>query len=129
MISLSNRLRFPDDIVTQTIGILAKRRAGKSYTARRFTEQIVESGQQVVIVDPKGDWWGIRSSSNGKAKGLPVTILGGERGDVPLEKAGGPLPVSPGTKGGDELNEERCTEVLGSGTTAETRKQDAPETD
>jgi hypothetical protein len=82
-------LTLPVDAVTQAIGILAKRRVGKSYTARRFAEQFLKSGQQVVIVDPKGDWWGIRSSADGKNPGLPVVILGGERGDVPLEVGGG----------------------------------------
>jgi hypothetical protein len=52
----------PLDATTQAIGIVAKRRVGKSYTARRFAEQLLNAGQQVVIVDPKGDWWGIRSS-------------------------------------------------------------------
>ena len=91
MITLARNLKLPDEIVTQAIGILAKRRAGKSYTARRLTEQLAEGGHQVVIIDPKGDWWGIRSSANGKRRGLPITIFGGERGDVPLEKAGGEL--------------------------------------
>jgi hypothetical protein len=68
----------------------ARGRASKSYTARREIRwnraaQYKAHGQQVVIVDPKGDWWGIRSSADGKAPGLPVVILGGERGDVPLE--------------------------------------------
>jgi hypothetical protein len=62
---------------------------GKSYTARRFAEQLYKAGQQIVIVDPKGDWWGIRSSADGKGPGLPVVILGGERGDVPLEVSAG----------------------------------------
>lgn len=84
-------LALPLDTTTQAIGILAKRRAGKSYTARRFAEQLLKVGQQVVIVDPKGDWWGIRSSADGASPGLPVVILGGERGDVPLESAAGEI--------------------------------------
>src|SRR5258705_6632749 len=88
---LAKGLALPVEAVTQTIGVLAKRRAGKSYLARRLVEQLVRAGLQVVIVDPKGDWWGIRAAANGKDPGLPVTILGGERGDVPLEKAGGEL--------------------------------------
>lgn len=84
-------LTLPVDAVTQTIGILAKRRVGKSYTARRFAEQFYKAGQQIVIVDPKGDWWGIRSSADGKEPGLSVVILGGERGDVPLEVGGGEI--------------------------------------
>jgi uncharacterized protein len=86
---IAEKLTLPVEVVTQAIGILAKRRAGKSYTARRFTEQLIHSRQQVVIADPKGDWWGIRSSADGKSPGLPVVILGGERGDVPLEVGAG----------------------------------------
>ena len=86
---ISNNLSLPLESVTQTFGVLAKRRAGKSYTARRFVEQLFTAGQQVVISDPKGDWWGIRSSADGKKPGLPIIILGGERGDVPLEAGSG----------------------------------------
>jgi hypothetical protein len=89
MLKLADNLKLPVELVTQAIGILAKRRAGKSYTARRLTEQLLHARQQVVIADPKGDWWGIRSSADGKSPGLPVVILGGERGDVPLEAGGG----------------------------------------
>jgi DNA-binding MarR family transcriptional regulator len=86
---ISSSLSLPIDAVTQTFGILAKRRAGKSYTARRIAEQFLKAGQQVAVVDPKGDWWGIRSSADGKSPGFPVIILGGERADVPLEVNGG----------------------------------------
>lgn len=86
---LAPRLSLPLDAVTQTIGILAKRRAGKSYLARRLAEQLLHARQQVVIVDPKGDWWGIRSAADGKGPGFRVTILGGERGDIPLEASAG----------------------------------------
>jgi hypothetical protein len=86
---ISADLALPLDAVTQAIGIVAKRRVGKSYTARRFVEQLVKAGQQVVIADPKGDWWGIRYGADGKSPGLPVTILGGERGDLPLEVGSG----------------------------------------
>jgi len=88
-LKISEDLSLPLETVTQAIGILAKRRAGKSYAARRLAEQLFKAGQQIVIVDPKGDWWGIRSSADGKGPGLPIVILGGERGDVPLEKEAG----------------------------------------
>jgi hypothetical protein len=91
MIKIAENLSLPTDVVTQTAAIIAKRRAGKSYTARRFAEELFRAEQQLVIVDPKGDWWGIRSSADGKAPGLPVTILGGEHGDVPLESNAGEL--------------------------------------
>lgn len=91
MLKLSPTLTLPLEAVTQTIAILAKRRAGKSYLARRLAEQIFAADQQVVIVDPKGDWGGIRSSADGKSPGLPIVMLGGERGDVPLEVGAGEI--------------------------------------
>jgi hypothetical protein len=90
-IQIADGLAFPLDVVTQTVAILAKRRAGKSFLARRFVEQLDAARQQVVIVDPKGDWWGIRASRDGRGPGIPFVILGGEHGDVPLEAAGGEL--------------------------------------
>ena len=88
---ISPELALPIEAVTQAIGIVAKRRVGKSYTARRFAEQLFLAKQQVVIVDPKGDWWGIRSSADGKAPGLSVVILGGEHKAVPLDVSDGEL--------------------------------------
>ncbi len=90
-ITIAKNLNLPIEIVTQTMAILAKRRAGKSYTMRRMIEQIFKSNQQVVIIDPKGDQWGIRSTADGKKPGLPVVILGGEHGDVPLEVNAGEI--------------------------------------
>lgn len=88
-INIAKGIDLPVDIVTQTIAILAKRRAGKSYTMRRLAEQLLEAGQQIVFVDPKGDQWGIRSSADGKKPGFPIVILGGEHGDAPLEPSAG----------------------------------------
>jgi DNA helicase HerA-like ATPase len=82
---IADKLSLPLETVTQTFGILAKRRAGKSYAARRLAEQLFKAGQQIVVIDPKGDQWGIRSAADGVSPGLPVVILGGERADVPLE--------------------------------------------
>ena len=90
-LKITNDISLPPDIVTQTVAILAKRRVGKSYTMRRFVEQLLDAEQQVVIVDPKGDQWGIRSSSDGKSPGYPVIILGGGHTDIPLEVNGGEI--------------------------------------
>jgi hypothetical protein len=90
-ITISKDISLPPEVVTQTIAILAKRRAGKSYAMRRFAEQLLEAQQQVVIIDPKGDQWGIRSSADGKKAGYSVLILGGEHGDLPLESGAGEM--------------------------------------
>jgi len=104
-LKLAADLKLPLDVVTQTMAILAKRRAGKSYTMRRLAEQLVKASQQVVVVDPKGDQWGIRSSADGKGPGLPLIIIGGERGDVPLEVGAGEVVAK-------LIVEERVSAVL-----------------
>jgi uncharacterized protein len=86
---IAEGLRLPLEVVTQATAILAKRRAGKSYTARKLVEEVVGAGQQVVVVDPKGDWWGLRASADGRGPGLSIAILGGEHGDVPLDAGAG----------------------------------------
>lgn len=88
---ICKELNLPLDLVTESVGLLAKRRAGKSTTARKMAEALHHAGQQVSIVDPKGDWWGIRYARNGKDPGLPFVILGGEHGDIPLEVHSGEL--------------------------------------
>lgn len=104
-IVIADNLSFPVDVVTQTVAILAKRRVGKSYLMRRIVEQLFKAGQQVILVDPKGDQWGLRSAADGKGAGLPFVILGGERGDVPLEAGAGAVVAK-------MLVEERVSAVI-----------------
>jgi hypothetical protein len=90
-VRLADGLRLPIHVVTESVGILAKRRAGKSTTARRLAEQLHQAKQQVVVADPKGDWWGLLFARDGKAPGLPFIVLGGEHGHIPLEVGAGEL--------------------------------------
>jgi len=91
VLKVAKDLSLPLDIVTQSIGIIAKRRAGKSYTMRKIVEELLRCKQQVVLVDPKGDQWGLRSAANGKDPGYGIIILGGEHQDVPLEVNSGEI--------------------------------------
>ena len=75
---------FPLEAVTETIAILAKRGSGKTYAAAVLVEEMVKAGLPVVVVDPIGVWWGLRSNSKGDGPGLPVVIFGGDRADLPL---------------------------------------------
>jgi len=88
---ISKTLALPIDAITQRISILGKTRSGKSYTAGVTVEEVLKARQQVVILDPKGDWWGLRSSSDGKSAGLDIHIMGGKKGDIPLEPTAGAL--------------------------------------
>lgn len=91
---ISDSLQLPIDFVTQTQAILAKRGVGKSYTASVQAEEMLKAHQQVVIIDPTGAWWGLRSSADGKRPGFPIPILGGEHANVPLEEHAGELIAS-----------------------------------
>jgi uncharacterized protein len=83
---VSDRLSLPaEEAVTRSFGILGMRGSGKSNAAVVMAEEMFAAGLHWVAIDPKGDWWGIRSSADGKGAGLPVVIFGGEHGDVPLE--------------------------------------------
>lgn len=86
---IAPNLELPPDAVTQAIAILARRGAGKTYTAKVIVEEIIRARQPVVVLDPTGAWWGLRSSADGTKPGLPVVIFGGEHGDVPLDRAAG----------------------------------------
>jgi uncharacterized protein len=81
-LKIADDLALPLEAVTQTFGILAKKGAGKTYTAAVLAEEMLKAGQCVAIVDPTGAWWGIRS-------GFPVAVFGGDHADVPLQEGAG----------------------------------------
>lgn len=91
MFRISNRLSLPPETVSRTIGIIAQRGAGKTYTAMLITEQMLTHGHQVVCLDPTGVWHGLRTSADGKSDGLPILVMGGTNGDVPLEETAGAI--------------------------------------
>lgn len=80
---------LPDEAVTQTFAPLAKRGVGKTHLATVMAEEMERAGLQFVALDPTGAWWGIRTSADGNGPGLPVIVLGGEHGDIPLESTAG----------------------------------------
>jgi hypothetical protein len=45
---------------TQHVAVLGKTRSGKSSAMRLLVEYLLDKGKPVCIVDPKGDWWGIK---------------------------------------------------------------------
>jgi hypothetical protein len=88
---LSPTFSLPAEAVTQTFGILAVRGAGKSNAAVVMAEEMFKAGAHWVAIDPKGDWWGVRSNKEGTGPGLPVVIFGVKKADVPLEPTSGKL--------------------------------------
>jgi hypothetical protein len=80
---------LPLDVVTETIAVLGIRGSGKTNTCVALTEELLDAGQQVVIIDPTDAWWGLRSSKDGKTAAYPVVVFGGRHGDVPLNSGDG----------------------------------------
>lgn len=102
---LADGLNLPLEAVTETFAILAKRGSGKTYTAAVLVEEMLLAGQTVVVADPVGVWWGLRSAADGTGPGLPIIILGGDHADVPLSAEAGPAVA-------DLAAEERFSLVL-----------------
>lgn len=91
VLNVSPALSLPADAITQSFALLAVRRAGKSNAAAVMAEEMFKAGLPWVAIDPKGDWWGLRSSRDGKSDGLPIPIFGGLHGDMPLTPEAGNL--------------------------------------
>ena len=80
---------LPDEVLSQHVAVLGKTRSGKSSVMRGLVEGLLEREQPVCIVDPKGDWWGIKLAKDGKRPGYPVVIFGGKHADVPINAHAG----------------------------------------
>lgn len=83
---------LPMAAVTQKFACLGISGSGKTYGAGKFVECLLDAGAQVVVIDTIGNWGqGLRLAADGKSPGIPVPILGGEHGDVPLDADHGEL--------------------------------------
>lgn len=79
-------VKIPINGATKTFAILAKRGAGKSYTAAVMAEEFSKNHIPFVVFDPIDVWWGLRIAANGKDKGLPIVVFGLEHADIPLTR-------------------------------------------
>jgi uncharacterized protein len=91
VLRIADGVTLPADYVTKTAAICAQRRKGKTYTASVIAEELVRLGHPWVAFDPTSAWWGLRAGADGKSEGLPVVIIGGDHGDLPLEGGAGRL--------------------------------------
>jgi uncharacterized protein len=69
---------IPDEALQQHVIALGKTRSGKSSKLRLIVERFLDRKKPVCIIDPKGDWWGLKSSGDGKNAGYPIIIFGSE---------------------------------------------------
>jgi uncharacterized protein len=88
-LKVSEKFSLPLEAATDAIAIVGRRGRGKTTTAVVLVEEIHNAGGRFVVADPVGVWWGLKSTRNGKGKGIPVIVMGGEHADVPLEETSG----------------------------------------
>jgi uncharacterized protein len=87
------KLCFPESVLNQHLIVLGKTGAGKSSALRHVVEHLLRHKKRVCIIDIKGDWWGLKSSADGKSAGFPVVAFGDFREpkaqDVPINAHSG----------------------------------------
>lgn len=82
-------VELPPDAMKHHWAVLGITGSGKSYAVRGVIEKRLKAGERVCIIDPKGDWWGLKSSADGKSAGFPVVIFGGDHADVQINPTSG----------------------------------------
>ena len=86
---LATDFSLPDGAIHQRYAMIARTGAGKTYGAIRLVELFMGMGLPCVVFDPLSNWWGLRLKKDGKTKGFPIPVFGGNHGDVPLDPAQG----------------------------------------
>lgn len=82
---------LPDTVLEDVTAIVGRRGRGKTNTATVMVEEGHRAGMRFCFVDPVGVAWGLRSSKDGKAAGIPCVAMGGEHAMVPLESTAGAI--------------------------------------
>lgn len=89
-LQISETLALPRDAVTQTFAFMARRGAGKTYSATKLCEEMLSAGSQVIALDPVGVWWGLRLLADGSTpSGYQIPVCGGLHADLPMDPAAG----------------------------------------
>jgi Helicase HerA, central domain len=87
------KLIIPEKILDQHLVALGKTGAGKSSALRHMAEWLLWKGKRVCIVDPKGDWYGLKWAADGKHEGFPIIGFGDFKEpkgtDIPLNTQAG----------------------------------------
>lgn len=86
---IADDLALPIEAVTEKMAFLGRTGAGKTYGSSKVAEQMLAAKAQVIILDPVGNWFGLRLAADGKSPGIQIPIFGGLRGDLPLQSDAG----------------------------------------
>jgi hypothetical protein len=90
---MSKPFILPGGILKQHLIALGKTGSAKSSALRYIVEHLLRKKKRVCIVDPKGDWWGLKVDASGRGAGFPVVLFGDFKNpkarDVPINQASG----------------------------------------
>jgi hypothetical protein len=79
------QLPIPVEAFADCGAILGRRGAGKSGTGRGILEHELDRGHRCCVIDPKGDWYGIRATKDGQPSRFEIPVFGGAHADVPID--------------------------------------------
>jgi ABC-type dipeptide/oligopeptide/nickel transport system ATPase component len=82
---------LPQETIVSKVGIVGMSGSGKTQTARKFAESMLEIDQHIAVLDPTGAWWGLRSSADGLSEGYAIVVFGGRHADAPLTPDSGTM--------------------------------------
>src|SRR4051794_22448808 len=88
---ISAELALPEDMVTSTSVVYGGKGMGKTNLGSVIVEEMTKARLRWCVLDPMGVWWGLRHSKDGKGPGIECVILGGAKGDIPIEPTGGAI--------------------------------------
>ena len=78
-------------LLVSATGIIGQRGSGKTGLEKVIMEQFIPLKLPFVAFDRMGILWGLKSSFDGKGKGLPITVIGGDHADIPLNTKAGAI--------------------------------------
>lgn len=90
-LTLAMGLALPLDVATQKLAWIGTTGSGKTYGALKLAELMWHAGIQFAAIDTMGIWFGLRLRSDGVNEGIPVTVFGGQHGDLPIRPVDGAL--------------------------------------
>jgi hypothetical protein len=82
-------MTLPADLGDRKIAILAQSNKGKTYGLGVILEELAAARLPFVATDPANNLWGLRVMPDGSPSNLPVVVIGGPHGDIPIEKDAG----------------------------------------
>lgn len=75
---------LPNEVSTETTAIIGRRGSGKSNSLTVMLEGLDANGYPFVLIDPKGEGWGLRRPGDSGRDGIDVVVIGEPEGDLPL---------------------------------------------